>query len=173
MTSQRHDFVSKCLETQRQRANGPKESLGKNWGGGECAMKTKTTTAEAYIFKCKPDGRRPLARPSTASWSQGPNLRMANETETNSRYKKWSPLLLSRPQPPPAYCRSNDPVNGRTVYTASYRPPGSFRYPLPGEQPPVDGYMYKKANEGDIKEQPFYPRAHDYNLYPINKKGRF
>ncbi|XP_060841758.1 uncharacterized protein LOC132922316 [Rhopalosiphum padi] len=166
VTSQRHDFVTKCLpEAQRQRATGPPETIGHNCGSGPCPMTSKTTTADAFGFTCNSDGRRPLARPSTASWSQGPNLLMAKETETSSSYQQWGPLTISRPQSLAAYCRSEEPVNGRTVYTVSYRPPGSFRDPLPGEQLPADGYRHSKSDKAE-PHQPFYPRAHDYNLYP-------
>jgi len=168
VTSQRHDFVTKCLpEDERQRATGPAETIGTNCGSGACAMTGKTTTADAFGIPCT-NGRRPLARPCTATWSQGPNLLMAKETETSSSYQQWGPLALSRPRSLVAYCRSEEPVNGRTVYTVSYRPPGSFRDPLPGEQPPVNGYGNndKCSDEADTS-RPFYPRAHDYNLYRL------
>ena len=94
VTSQRHDFVTKWLpEAERQRATGPAETIGTNCGSGACAMVGKTTTADAFGIPCT-DGRRPLARPSTATWSQGPNLLMAKETETSSSYQQWRPLRL-------------------------------------------------------------------------------
>ncbi|KAF0773749.1 Uncharacterized protein FWK35_00000233 [Aphis craccivora] len=167
ITSQRHDFVTKCLpEGQIQRATGPAETIGTNCGSGACPMTGKTTTADAFGVTCNTDGRRPLARPSTASWSQGPNLLMAKDTETSSSYQQWGPLKISRPQPMAPYCRSEEPVNGRTVYTVSYRPPGSFRDLLPSEQPPTDGYILNSKSDETKSQQPFYPRAHDYNLYP-------
>jgi len=165
VTSQRHDFVTKCLpEAERQRAAGPPETIGTYCGSGTCAMTGKTTTGDAFMTPWT-DGRRPLARPSTAVWSQGPNLLMAKETETSSSYQKWGPLALYRPRSMPPYCRSEEPVNDRTVYKVSYRPPGSFRDPLPGEQPPANGYGNddKAADESETG-RPFYPRAHDYNL---------
>jgi len=163
LTSQRHDFVVKHLpKSERQRATGPPETIGTYCGSGTCTVPSQTTTGEAFRNPWT-DGRRPLARPCTAVWSQGPNLRMAEVTETSSSYKQWSPPALYRSRPLPAYCRSEEPVNDRTVYTVSYRPPGSFRDPLPGEQPPADGYRYGDKSADEVL-QPFYPRAHDYNL---------
>ncbi|KAL4150103.1 hypothetical protein QTP88_003941 [Uroleucon formosanum] len=166
LTSHRNDFVGKCLpEAERQRATGPAETIGTNCGSGACAMTGITTTADTFGSPCT-IGRRPLARPSTAAWSQGPNILMDKETETSSSYQQWGPLALPRPRPLAAYCRSGEPVNGRTVYKVSYRPPGSFRDPLPGEQLPANGYGndHKSTDEAE-KNRPFYPRAHDYNLY--------
>ncbi|CAI6369551.1 unnamed protein product [Macrosiphum euphorbiae] len=169
VTSQRHDFVAKSLpKAERQRATRPEETIGTNCGSGACAITGNTTTADAFGIPCN-NGRRPLARPSTANWSQGPNLLMAKETETNSSYQQWDPLELFRPRSLAPYCRPEEPVNGRSVYKESYRPPGSFRDPLPGEQPPINGYGNddkSAANEADTS-QTFPPRAHHYNLRRI------
>ncbi|CAI6370806.1 unnamed protein product [Macrosiphum euphorbiae] len=118
VTSQRHDFVAKCLpEAERQRSTRSEQTIGTNCGSGACAM-TGNTTADAFGIPYT-NGRRPVARPYPATCSQGSNLLMAKETETSSSYHQWGPLELSRPRSLAAYCRSGEPVNGRTVYKVS------------------------------------------------------
>lgn len=175
VTSQRHDYVSKAMPANvRGRAASTIVRLGDYGGGGGCPvmMASATTTAEAFAAGTSTvAGRRPSVRPPTADrWSLVSCGQMAADTETSRSYvPRAAVAAASIRRPTTAYCRPADPVNGCTVYTGSYRPPGEYRDPLPGERPPPHRYRGFYATEDDDNAlaadgRPFYPRAHDYNL---------
>lgn len=102
-------------------------------------------------------------------WVPG-KVPMATETEASASYRPWDPLSLYRHHGAFAYCRPDVTVNDCTVYSDSYRPPGVFRDPLPGEKQPVVRFSYctdaltDDDHDENTTRSPFYPRAHDYNL---------
>lgn len=174
VTSQRHDYVSKNVTAaDRYRRAAPPDTIMPAQGD-RCPMATATTTATTFGATRTPtDGRRPSARPATADrWAPGDHVRMAVETETKCSYRPWAQFSLVRRRCAAPFCRPAVAVNDCTVYTGSYRPPGVFRDPLPGEHPPATRYrLCPDATDDDDDDAtvaagrgPLYPRAHDYNL---------
>ncbi|VVC29805.1 Hypothetical protein CINCED_3A008233 [Cinara cedri] len=164
VTSQRHDYVKKSVPVPvRYRASDPAIDLqdGCSTGGGgdvRCQMASVTTTTDTFSVK---DLVRPQesARPATATHWMARDERMAAVTETSASYVPWDLLTLYRSTECLPYCRPDEPIDDCTVYKRSYKPPGNFRDPLPGELTPVDRFGSSVDSEG----HPFYPRAHDYN----------
>lgn len=180
VTSQRHDYVTKKLAADdRCRTAWPTVHLGVgSWcpvqnggGGGRCPMDDATTTAAAFAVSAAGTGpRRPSARPSTAGgWLVG-DACMAAETECSSSYRPWDPPQpLTRRRVDAAYCRPTVAVSDCTVYAGSFRPPGVFRDPLPGELPPAvwpNRGLGCRRPDDDAGRLPatVYPRAHHYHL---------
>lgn len=166
VTSQRHDYVSKNMSTaDRSRRIMPIVNLA---CCDQCPMDSTTTTATAFRILMTAR-KRPSARPITAGCWIPENVPMATETEASASYRPWDPLSLYKHHGAFVYCRPDVAVNDCTVYSGSYRPPGVFRDPLPGEKQPAVRFSYcteapSNNNDGDTACIPFYPRAHDYNL---------
>ncbi|VVC42338.1 Hypothetical protein CINCED_3A024783 [Cinara cedri] len=164
VTSQRHDYVKKRVPLPvRYRASDPAIDLqggcGTGDGGGaRCQMASVTTTADTFGAT---DTVRPQesARPATAAHWTARDERMAAVTETSASYVQWDPLTLYRSAECLPYCRPDEPIDDCTVYKRSYKPPGDFRDPLPGELLSVGRF----GSSAPPESHPVYPKAHDYN----------
>lgn len=162
VTSNRHDYVAYDVpEIVRYRSPDTTIDLS-NGGGCACGMAALTTTADTFGTN-RPDTvcPRKSARPATAGHWSAADARMTAVTETSASFQPWDPLSLSRPTDGLPYCRPDVPVDNCTVYKNSYKPPGQFRDPLPGEPAPA---VVRFGTHVDCDGRKFFPRAHDYNL---------
>lgn len=174
VTSNRHDYVAygvpeivryRSPDTVVDLTNGrgaDNDDGGGGGGGVRCRMAALTTTADTFGAN-RPDTVRPRksARPATAGRWSAADARMTTVTETSDSFRPWHPLSSSRPSDALPYCRPDVPVDNCTVYKNSYKPPGQFRDPLPGEPAPA---VVRFGTHVDCEGRKFFPRAHDYNL---------